>query len=1496
MNNFKRFGKGIQIEPGFATDPLSGRKGEIFWQTTLDTLRVNITPTYWRNLLLKAGTSNESSLTWDSTLGDWKENDTVKNGTYSLYGKADIAVDGIKAADLAIQASNKLFGTGDGGNLLLKAGSSLGGAVGQVVFQASLIDAGVNRIINVVNPVLDQDAATKFYVDDAVSKGGAMKIIGGGTISTATSSNVTTAILSSALNSAALSGDGIGQTFLATQTGKLVSVAVELQGSNPGNYYNIDIYETDGVNPIGSPIATSDDFDAGTLTGSFSYAVFTYTAPPALVSGITYFFHVRAKLGSTLTGFIRNDGEPISQVEDFDFTGLTGAFFDVVGPAKYLQLADSLAYVWFNVTDGSNIQTDPGGVGVSIQVDILIADTASVIALAAKTAIDTAAVVSATSTALGVLSVTYIAGLLSSNGSAATSGTIFTLFTVGANGTDYYADGTRFDVTTGPVFSPTTTEDVNFQVIVTDLITVSRTSNMYLEVKGLDYSDNTILTASPIELPEDGYVSYVIPNLTAGGPALTPMTSTLPDVPANAIIVARREGSDVIVGSSSTRLKNGQSTKIYQQSSNQTLSYIGAPDAATALPTYSSNNYILNTDSLTTALGKIDLGLSTVATNFATKELDNLGTTAINASLFFDADNAYQVGSNTEMASLLYTYAIADSNDIVAIDIPNRTLRDINDTDVLSFYDISGLNASGVQVQDGGSGLNTKLLLNNSDSGNTFALVAFNTSNGPFGGSALSLVHEGNGRIFDVNPSTRDMTILNNLKVTGAGGSTGDALYRDASGFIKAQPISSFNYGALDFSTGVDVRIGGPLIVWATGGAPNYLELFNTANTQAFQQRAHPTTPGYAVTWPQNQGASNTYLRNDGSGNLTWVTVSGGANTSLSNLSSVAVNTAILPASDNGIDFGSTLFRWADMFATKIRDNSNNIIINLQQRFLVASDNTPSTDFNNRYLQTSTGLNSIDWSSDTRTVLGNSLKFKNLAADPSGQSGDVYFNNVSNVLRFFDGSAWNTLSSGGVTFPLLAPAGSAGAPSYSFSGDPDTGMYQSGGANTIGFTTGGGLKWQIFNSGHFRPGINNSYDLGDTSFWVRDGYIAQNLYFKLSQDYAIRSGATTLPSGNTIDFHMSVIGGNNGNLGTFTNDSTNGAGRLYFETGNASGSSITKIALIGLKTGNHTNASNTATTGGVSITTGNNSGTGAGANSGDISFVIGTVTGSGIRGKVSIDARILDLTNAPIGSDITFENSVARTIAMGSVSSAGSANGLTIQSTANNGSGTTGLILIKSAGSISASTGAATFGSGNTTGSGKTSGATLITSGNTVNAASGDTTVASGNATGGGDSGNVSIKAGTVTTGIRGKAIVDARQLDVTAVTEGLGLPIWHKYTISESAFTAASSTENIELFQLPAKASIHNIIIKHTTSFTGGSVTSFTLSVGVSGNLTKYASAYDVFQATGASNHQASNTFDMENYGAATSIRLTAVSAGGNVADVTAGTVEVYVLWGILP
>ncbi len=86
---------------------------------------------------------------------------------------------------------------------------------------------------------------------------------------------------------------------------------------------------------------------------------------------------------------------------------------------------------------------------------------------------------------------------------------------------------------------------------------------------------------------------------------------------------------------------------------------------------------------------------------------------------------------------------------------------------------------------------------------------------------------------------------------------------------------------------------------------------------------------------------------------------------------------------------------------------------------------------------------------------------------------------------------------------LLGPGGTAGAPSHSFSGDPNTGMY-SGGADVLAFSTAGTFRLLVgaggitlaptglsvfFTSGQVQPSTDNVYDFGDATHRWRALYV-----------------------------------------------------------------------------------------------------------------------------------------------------------------------------------------------------------------------------------------------------------------------------------------------------------------------------------------------------------------------------------------------------------------------
>jgi len=118
----------------------------------------------------------------------------------------------------------------------------------------------------------------------------------------------------------------------------------------------------------------------------------------------------------------------------------------------------------------------------------------------------------------------------------------------------------------------------------------------------------------------------------------------------------------------------------------------------------------------------------------------------------------------------------------------------------------------------------------------------------------------------------------------------------------------------------------------------------------------------------------------------------------------------------------------------------------------------------------------------------------------------------------------------------------------------------------------------------------------------------------------------------------------------------------------------------------------------------------------------------------------------------------------------------------------------------------------------------------------------------------------------------------------------WDKVTKSYSDFSAASLSNDIEIYLLPEGSVIHGVVIKHSTSFSGGLIASYTISVGIIGNLSKYAPSFSVSQAVSDTAFQATSCFYLENWGSSKSVRANAVSLIGLLNADTQGEVEFYI------
>lgn len=126
--------------------------------------------------------------------------------------------------------------------------------------------------------------------------------------------------------------------------------------------------------------------------------------------------------------------------------------------------------------------------------------------------------------------------------------------------------------------------------------------------------------------------------------------------------------------------------------------------------------------------------------------------------------------------------------------------------------------------------------------------------------------------------------------------------------------------------------------------------------------------------------------------------------------------------------------------------------------------------------------------------------------------------------------------------------------------------------------------------------------------------------------------------------------------------------------------------------------------------------------------------------------------------------------------------------------------------------------------------------------------------------------------------------------------PVWQRFEVGFAQLAAAAFSNNIELLSLPPRGVIHAVNIAHTQPFTGGLIATYTMSVGIASNLTKYADVFNVLQAVSGSAFLHSVVGGVESTTNATSIRVAGVSTVGLLNAATQGTAIIRVLTSRLP
>lgn len=145
--NFRTFDTGVRISPGLNSDPLSGKIGDIYWNIPNNNLRIclSVSPLIWYDLFIKPGTTDNSTIYWNSSSNSWKENVNLLIENSKIYSPDSLTT----STDLTLQAGNTAGMNENGGILYLKGGESVNGEPGAILVDGKYFKLPSNSYLEV---------------------------------------------------------------------------------------------------------------------------------------------------------------------------------------------------------------------------------------------------------------------------------------------------------------------------------------------------------------------------------------------------------------------------------------------------------------------------------------------------------------------------------------------------------------------------------------------------------------------------------------------------------------------------------------------------------------------------------------------------------------------------------------------------------------------------------------------------------------------------------------------------------------------------------------------------------------------------------------------------------------------------------------------------------------------------------------------------------------------------------------------------------------------------------------------------------------------------------------------------------------------------------------------------------------------------------------------------------------------------------------------------
>ena len=135
--------------------------------------------------------------------------------------------------------------------------------------------------------------------------------------------------------------------------------------------------------------------------------------------------------------------------------------------------------------------------------------------------------------------------------------------------------------------------------------------------------------------------------------------------------------------------------------------------------------------------------------------------------------------------------------------------------------------------------------------------------------------------------------------------------------------------------------------------------------------------------------------------------------------------------------------------------------------------------------------------------------------------------------------------------------------------------------------------------------------------------------------------------------------------------------------------------------------------------------------------------------------------------------------------------------------------------------------------------------------------------------------------------------MEKTGVGLNLGGALeYRRFTVPYTDLTdTAGTSKAVTLFTIPKGGKILGVFAKHSVAFAGVAISAMTVSVGKSGSTTFFTSAFDIFAAVADTTVQETALFKCGQL-TALAVIATFTSTGANLTVLTAGSVDIYVLF----